>query len=189
MQRLDERERVEESDALLAIMARDGYAAFEALYERYAHRVQRYILASLGHAAEVEDLTSTVFLRAMARIETYRVERGSFAAWLFGIARNVVRDERRAAARARGVVRLTERIGDLRPGPEQVSLAREQQEVVRRTMAMLTAEQRDALALRYFAELSFEEVAAALGKSVPAAKMLTKRGLGALQRNLERSGA
>src|SRR5437868_2289089 len=70
-------------DEELARAAGAGRQAFMVLYERYIQRVQRYVFSQVTHPAEVEDLVSTIFFRALTKIDTYQPQRGSFSAWLF----------------------------------------------------------------------------------------------------------
>src|SRR5437588_3699765 len=96
--RLVRAERLEdEDDIVLAQAARDAHEAFVALYERYVERVGSYVYARLGSTADVDDLVSMTFMRVLTRLDTFRPDRGSFAVWLFAIARNVVHDHHRAA--------------------------------------------------------------------------------------------
>jgi RNA polymerase sigma-70 factor, ECF subfamily len=177
------------SDEELAQAAVAGRHCFLLLYERHVGRVQRYVFSQVAHPAEVEDLVSTIFFRALTKIGTYQSQRGTFSAWLFGIARNAVHDHRRLTLHRRLVpLEAADSVHEPRPGPEALAVQREGHDAVRRAFEVCTPEQRDALALRYLAELSFAEVAVALGKSEPAAKMLVHRGLEALRHELEREG-
>lgn len=170
-------------DQDLARPAGDGQA-FLALYDRYVASVERYIAARTD-SSYVEDLVSTTFTRAFASFHTYQARRGSFAAWLFTIAHNAVVDHYRERAH---VVSLEPSwsMATPEPGPEALALTSEERQQMRAALADLTEDQRDALALRYAADLPFAAVARALGKTEPAAKMLVQRGLGALRRQFEK---
>lgn len=80
-------------------LARRDPTAFLPLYDRYAQRLERYVLATLGSREDAEDVVSAAFMQAIARIDTFDPERGSFAAWLFTIARNLVRMHHRRGGR------------------------------------------------------------------------------------------
>src|SRR5947209_14924385 len=81
-----------ERDEALALAARQNRDAFLALYGRYVGRIERYVLARAPNSSDVEDLVSIVFMRALARIHQFQPSRGTFAAWLFTIARNTATD-------------------------------------------------------------------------------------------------
>ena len=76
----------EQADEVLAQLARQDYAAFASLYRRYVTRVYRYCFSQTGNSQDAEDCTSQTFLAALEQINRFRGQ-GSFAAWLFGIAR------------------------------------------------------------------------------------------------------
>jgi RNA polymerase sigma-70 factor (ECF subfamily) len=158
-------------------------AAFLELYDRYVARIERYVAARTS-AADVEDFVSVTFERALARRASFKAGKGTYAAWLFAIARNAITDGYRAR---RGVAeRQSAPVEeDPAPGPEQALLASEARLRVRSALRDLTDDQRDALALRFAAELPFNEVARALGKSEPAARMLVQRALHSMRRRLE----
>ena len=111
-----------EAEAALVARARVEPAAFATLYDRYAVPVYRYCYARLGTREAAEDATSQVFTNALAALPRYR-ERGSFAAWLFAIAHNVVADAQRRDGRFVADL-LDERI-DPAPSPEEHVLAGE----------------------------------------------------------------
>lgn len=81
-------------DELVALAQRDA-ARFDALYARYERDIFAFIRSRVqGDPAQVEDLTSKVFTKALAGLDGFRA--GSFRGWLYRIARNVVIDDRRA---------------------------------------------------------------------------------------------
>jgi len=72
---------------------------FEAFYRRNVRAVTGFIARRVTDPQLVDDLTTEVFLAAIKGADSYRVSRGSESAWLFGIARNALATERRAAAK------------------------------------------------------------------------------------------
>lgn len=171
-------------DAELARAAAGDHQAFIALYDRYVHSIERYVAARTG-SSDVEDVVSATFTRALNRIDSFRPDRGSFAAWLFAIARNAAIDQYRDGYRS-VPFQPTFEIASRAPGPEAVALTNERGREVRAALKELTIDQQDALALRYAADLPFAAVAQALDKSEPATKMLVQRGLHSLRREFER---
>jgi DNA-directed RNA polymerase specialized sigma24 family protein len=97
------------SDEDLLRAARVDPAAFGAFYCRHETAIVRYFLARAGDAEVAADLTAETFAAALAGAHRYRARKGEPAAWLFGIARNVLAMSRRAGrveARARRALGL-----------------------------------------------------------------------------------
>ena len=75
--------------------------ALEAFYREHVEAVQRFVARRVGSPELAADLTAHVFVAAIESADRYRDERGSPAAWLYGIARHVVSAEYRRAGRER----------------------------------------------------------------------------------------
>jgi RNA polymerase sigma-70 factor (ECF subfamily) len=73
--------------------------AFEAFYRRHIESIGRFVARRVDDPHGAADLTADVFLAVIDSAHTYRPGAGSEAAWLFGIARNVINAERRRSAR------------------------------------------------------------------------------------------
>ena len=168
------------SDAALLAAAR----AFRELYDRYAERVHGYFVRRSGDEDAAFDLTAETFAQAWLVRGRFRDEvDGSAAPWLFGIARNVLlmslrrgQLERRAAERLGVAERLDGRHPAASVLPDE-SWADGSDEL----LDALPVEQREAVRLRVVQELAYEQVAAALGTSVSAARVRVHRGLAALR--------
>lgn len=159
--------------------ARPECDAIELLYDQYKGAVYRYLYRQTGSREAAEDLTSTTFLRALAGLDRFTAGRPALP-WLMRIAHNVLVDHRRAAVRT---VSLT---AAAMPETGQVmeagsSSTLEGADAFLAYTHDLPAAQRDALALRYIADLSIEQTAAALGRSTGATKMLVQRALTTLR--------
>lgn len=154
------------------------------VYREQVAPVWRYVRARLPSDADAEDVTSEVFTQAARSWGSFDPERGSVGAWLAGIARHAVadwwrgrgREEPRADAAERADV--AETTGD---DPEGAALRAEGADELRRHLGLLTAREREAVALRFGAGLHSEEVGAALGVSGAAARMLVYRAVGRLR--------
>jgi RNA polymerase sigma-70 factor (ECF subfamily) len=145
-------------DGDLVAAAREEPRMFLALYERYFERVLGYARLRIRDAATCEDVTSTVFTTALAQLGRFRGD-GSFAAWLFQIARNAVRD----AHRRPKVQPFPLEAAWSEPDVEEQFLARERVAQLRAVVCRLEPEQQHLLALRYGAGLAFDEIGAIVG--------------------------
>jgi RNA polymerase sigma-70 factor, ECF subfamily len=171
------RARRVDPDAPLVAAAREEPRMFHALYDRYFDRVLGYARLRIRDDATCEDVTSTVFTTALAQLERFRGD-GSFAGWLFQIARNAVRDVNR---RPRVEPLPLEAVGS-EPGVEEQFLARERAAQLRAVVCSLDPEQQHLLALRYGAGLAFDEVGAIVGATPGTVRVRMHRILEELRR-------
>jgi RNA polymerase sigma-70 factor (ECF subfamily) len=160
------------SDNELVKLALRDRQQFGVLYDRYATRVYRFCYRRLDGRFEAEDATSTIFMRALERLPSFRD--GSFAAWLFAIARTTVTDRHRA----RLVLPLPETHDqvDPDPSPSDQAIAAEAARTVHGLLGSLPGDQREVIELR-LAGLSGAEIAEAMDRSVAAVKMLQLRAM------------
>ncbi|MDT8307045.1 MAG: sigma-70 family RNA polymerase sigma factor, partial [Anaerolineae bacterium] len=154
----------------------------DALYRRYVTRVYRYCLLRVGSAQDAEDLTAQTFLAALESLGRYR-ERGSFAAWLFTIARRQCHSYHRRRYRhpEQPLEAAQGRANPGAPDPERHVFRTLVMECVQRVLPQLTDERQEVVRLRYGAGLSTAETAAVMGKGQSAVKMLLLRALNDLQ--------
>lgn len=153
---------------------------FAQLYDQYVDKIYAFLYVRSGHRETAEDLTSTVFLKALSRFSTY--QSGSFSAWLYKIARHVLIDH----------YRVQKPTVDIDGIPEPVGHTNLEHEVeqhrdissVRQAMQGLTKQQRDILILRIWDDLPYRVIAEIVGKTEPAVKMTFARAIAALQINL-----
>lgn len=143
---------------------------FEALYERYARDLYRFALYLSGSSARAEDIASETFVRVWTSRDAIRA--ASVKAYLFTIARNLHADGRRRDARQ---VELHEGLPDAAPGPEALAEARQELRAVLAALQHLPEPDRAALLMRAQDGLPYEEIATALGLSLPAVKVKVHR--------------
>jgi len=177
---------------LVALVLNGRQDAFEALFDRYARQVYTLAYRISGHAAEAEDLTQDIFLRAFRTLGSLRQPQ-AFAAWLYQLATNVCLD----AVRRRRVPHadLSEAVIASYPddsrwwAPEVVAVADDDRRAVWETLGRLAASQRAALTLRELYGLTYGEIAAALGMSVGAVEVLVFRARRRFREQYERVAA
>lgn len=169
-------------DALTAAQAGAGWA-FERVFRALAPAVHGYLRAQ--GARDPEGAVNEVFLRVHRRLPTFEGGVAAFRSWVFAIAHNYAVDERRWARR-RPPEEPVERTPDTTSylAADEEVLARLGDARVRALLGILSPDQRDVLLLRFVADLSIEQVAAATSRSVTAVKALQRRGLDALRRRL-----
>jgi RNA polymerase sigma-70 factor (ECF subfamily) len=172
--------RAGEDDDLVRSARRGEAWALTAVWHRYSASVTAY-LRGRG-VGDPEDLTSEVFLQVFARIEKFRGDEVDLRTFVFSVAHARYVDECRRLAR-RGIDAEFVVADHDRPAPSAESHALDElaTERVRRLITALAPDQRDVLLLRIVADLSLEQTAEILGKSVGAVKSLQHRGLAALR--------
>lgn len=169
-----------EIDREIVGRARLDPRAFAPLYDRYLDPIYRYCYRRLGNREAAEDATSAIFARALAALPNYRD--GSFRAWLFVIAHNIVIDTHRRRRPEQPLADAFEPV-DRDPTPEEAALASDARQSVRALLGVLPADQRRVLELR-LAGLTGAEIARVLNRSVAAVKMLQLRAMTRLRGEL-----
>jgi RNA polymerase sigma-70 factor (ECF subfamily) len=179
----------EQITSLLPRCQRGEAAAVEALYDLYADRLYRYMLARVGDPEVAADLSTELFVRVIRHMGSFKLNElrpaASFSAWLYRIASNLITDHHRQAKRAAQVSLSDElRLTDGQPGPQHMAEQREVFARLQRAMQGLSEEQRLVILAKFGEDMSNAEVAAWLGKSEGAVKSLQHRALQALSRLL-----
>jgi RNA polymerase sigma factor (sigma-70 family) len=160
---------------------------FDAVFREHFAPVYRFIARRVGKAL-AEDLAAEVFATAYRRRSAYQSERGSPRSWLYGIATNVVRKHWRDEQQ---LLELDARLARGSPGSlsaAQFAEAADERVIAQAlapriagALAALNREQRDVLLLHAWADLSHEEIAAALGIAQGTARSRLSRARAALR--------
>jgi len=156
---------------------------FEDVYREHVASVWRYVRLGVPSDSDAEDVTSVVFEKALRSWPSYDVERGSIAGWLTGIARHAVADWWRKHGRELPTGQPRDGRGEeaAEDDPEADALRRLGADDVRRRLGVLTAREREAVALRFGSGLNSSEMAVVLGVTPSAARMLLHRAVGRLR--------
>jgi len=168
-----------DDDVTLVRAALDDPTAFGALYERYARSIFGYCYRWLGSADAAEDVTSTIFMRALAQLSTFRGD-GSFRSWLFAIAFRTLNETKRRRTHESADDDLFDALADPDPLPLDRVIARDDAAALRRAVESLPGVQREVVLLR-LAGLSTAEIAAALGKRHDAIRAAQSRAFAQLR--------
>jgi RNA polymerase sigma factor (sigma-70 family) len=157
-------------------------ADFERLYEREAKGLYAFLAYRTGDRGLAEDLLADTFERALRARRGFDRRRGTERNWLYAIALNLLRDHaRRAATEGRAVERVaTSAPAAADSGEEAV----ERRDELQRAMAGLAEEEREAIALRFGAELTVPEMAAVLGLPLSTVEGRVYRALRKLRERL-----
>jgi RNA polymerase sigma-70 factor (ECF subfamily) len=135
--------------------------AFSVLVEKYKDPVFNVAYRMLGNASEAEDVAQEAFVRAYTQLRTYK-DSHRFSTWLLSITSHLAIDQlrrRRFLALPLENVPFLEWIADASVGPEQAALEGEASDEMQRILATLPTKYRAVLVLRYWNDLSYEEIA------------------------------
>jgi RNA polymerase sigma-70 factor, ECF subfamily len=156
--------------------ARVAVTPFAQVYEANAAAVYRYCLAQLGDAGAAEDAAADAFGHAFAAWETFGdADPDGARRWIFRIARNASMDQHRR--RRRRLLLLARLGGAAATDVETVAALRAELREALAAVASLGRRDRELVALRVAAGLSYVEVAEMVGISEQAARTATHRAL------------
>ncbi|GAA3823360.1 sigma-70 family RNA polymerase sigma factor [Nocardioides panacisoli] len=152
---------------------------FEDVYREHVTPVWRYVRLRVPSDRDAEDVVSMVFEKALRSWDAYDADRGSVGGWVTGIARHTVVDWWRKQGRELPTDVVPD--GAALDDPEGDALRSVGGDEVRRRLGMLSAREREVVALRFGSELTSEQIGAVLGISSGAARMLLHRAVGRLR--------
>ncbi len=157
----------------LAAARRGNTAAFTRLVEAYQKPVYNLAYRMLGDSAEAEEAAQETFLRAYTQFSTYQPGR-KFSSWLLSIASHycidLLRRRRLTWLSIEDEEAPAESLVTLEFGPEDTMLQEEKETTVRKMLATLPPDYRLPVVLRYWYDLSYEEIAEAMHSTVSAVK-------------------
>jgi RNA polymerase sigma factor (sigma-70 family) len=169
----------DETDAAHVARAQDDVRAFAPLYERYVDQIFRYCVVRLGSRVEAEDAAATIFAQALAALPRFQDQGDSFRRWLFTIAHNIVAGNLRARRDLRPLDDAWA-VQDDASSPERAAVDAFESARIHAALSLLPDAQRRVVELR-LAGLTGPEMAAVLGRSHAAVKMLQLRAIDRLR--------
>jgi RNA polymerase sigma-70 factor (ECF subfamily) len=182
-------------EELVARTRRGDADSFNELILRWERPIYALAYREIGRAEDARDVCQETFLRAFRALSGFRGE-AKFSSWLYRIALNLCRDWVRRERRTPVVqppedVELMD-LAAAREGSASIEDLIARKDLVRRVeraMAVLPEEQRTAIILKEYHELTFQEVADLVGCPLSTVKTRLYQGLTVLRRELDRGGA
>ncbi|MEM9457915.1 MAG: sigma-70 family RNA polymerase sigma factor [Myxococcota bacterium] len=129
--------------------------AGERFFDRHADAVARFFENKVRRGAE--DLTQATFLRMLEGLD--RMRGGSVRAFLFGIARNVLREHLRELVRGREIDPASDSMAELAPGPSTVLALRQEHQLMLEGLRALSIDDQILLELSYWERMRSHEIA------------------------------
>jgi RNA polymerase sigma-70 factor (ECF subfamily) len=182
--------KTEPTEAITRAKAGDGEAWGE-LYRDYAPAIFRFCRRALPTREDAEDATTEVFMKLRDKLGQYDQSR-SFSAWLYKVTANHCWDTlRRRRIRQDKETEDVDSVPLEHPDPNQLDRLIEQRtgEEVRRALDRLGGRARMALVMRYYSDMSYDEIADALGVRRAFVGVVLLRARHELRQALEGSSA
>jgi RNA polymerase sigma-70 factor (ECF subfamily) len=158
---------------------------FERLYQEHAPGLLGFLVYRTGDRALAEDVLADAFERVLRSRRRFDPRRGAAKTWVYSIAINRLRDQlRRRDAERRAIEGVAGRLEESSTDLASV----EDRSTVMEALAQLGEAEREALALRYGADLTLPEIARVSGEKLTTVEGRVYRGLDKLRALLEESG-
>jgi RNA polymerase sigma-70 factor (ECF subfamily) len=171
-------------ERLVRAAQRGDPESFGRIFDHFHAPVHRYIVSRVGRPSDAEDLTQLVFVKALEALPRYEARGIPFGGWLFRLARNAVIDHVRTRHEHAHLDAAAEQPAEADAPAERAELNSEL-DALAVALQSLTFEQRETIALRFFAGLSAREAAHVMGKQEGTIRGLQFRAIAALRRALE----
>ena len=182
------------SEDLMARITEGDEYAFELLVGRHQSSILNLIYRFIGDRTQAKDLAQEVFLRVWQAAKSYE-PKAKFTTWIYQITTNLCLNELKSARRWKwfrfhrsdedNENAFEETFSDGSPNAEDLLLARERTRQISDALQSLPANQRMALVLKRYDDLSYQEIAEILGCSVSAVESLLVRGKRNLQEKMK----
>jgi DNA-directed RNA polymerase specialized sigma24 family protein len=140
-----------------------AFEAFAAFYEQYLPKIFRYISYRINDKFMAEDITSTVFEKALTRFDQYNAEKAAISTWIFRIARTPQNDKT----------------------PEQAIIEEEENQTLKRCIAKLSPPEQEIVSLKFSAEMTNRQIASMLGLSESNVGVIIYRAVRKLRSEFE----
>lgn len=175
--------RTADDAALVAAFRAGRREAFDEIVTRHRKQIYQLCYRFVRNHEDASDLAQDVFVRAFKGLQKFKGD-SSLATWLYRVGVNACLNRVTAKKQREAPIHAAERIDAGAIDPLQEVLRSERVDKVREAIRKLPPKQRATLMLRIYQECSHEEIAAALGGTVGAAKANLFHALGNLRRAL-----
>ena len=185
------------SEELMARIAEGDDSAFEILVNRHQTSILNLVYRFIGDRTQAKDLAQEVFLKVWQSAQNYE-PKAKFTTWIYRITANLCFNELKSARRKKwfsfnrsdedGEHTFEETLADSTPSAEDLLLEKERSRQISDALQSLPDNQRMALVLKRYDDLSYQEIAQVIGCSVSAVESLLVRAKRTLQEKMKNFG-
>ncbi|MGZ3524201.1 MAG: RNA polymerase sigma factor [Thermodesulfobacteriota bacterium] len=182
------------SEELMAKIAKGDEDAFEILVNRHQTSILNLVYRFVGDRTQAKDLAQEVFVRVWQSAKTYE-PKAKFTTWIYRITTNLCFNELKSSRRRKwfsfnrsdedGEHTFEETLSDSAPSAEDLLLEKERSRQISDALQSLPENQRMAMVLKRYDDLSYQEIGQIIGCSVSAVESLLVRAKRALQEKLK----
>jgi len=170
---------IEKESTIIRRILCGEHQAYARLIDEYKAPVYNLVLKLTDNREDAEDLAQEIFIRAFEALDRFDI-RKRFFPWLYTIALNTIRNhhKKKKPLLTRNFETLLggRRTAETR-NPEHMVQSKQVSQILDRCIRKLPLPQKEAIVLRYYQELTFEEIAEIQKITISAAKMRVYRGL------------
>ncbi len=146
--------------------AKKNKEAFTALYTHYYPYILNYIVNKVGNKEAAEDLTSSVFEKALNAIESFKWQGISFSSWLFRIAKNTVIDFYRASSKYKTQISLEYiDVPTTNKNPEELAIDEDFENRLKTLLNKLPERERKIIYMKFFEGYTNKTISGLVGVS------------------------
>lgn len=180
------RDSTDEDARLLRRVSAGDADALGALYDRYGRVLFGVVQRMLGSPEAAEEVVQDAFHSIWRQARSYDPVRGAVRTWMLAISRNAAIDWRRTRGRRQEREAVMDEAGELPEGTrvDERAFARLRAERVRAVVSALPVEQREVIALAFWAGLSQSEIAARTNTPLGTVKSRVRLAMGKLRERL-----
>lgn len=175
------------AEDLIARARRGDEEAFRLIFERYTRPIISFIFYMVNQKDLAEELAQETFVRAYKNLNALRDE-AKLSTWLFGIAKNIAREQLRTRGREQSQIELGDRaVLEMRaphPTPAVELLDKELSLMVRGALLKLDEDKRLVFTLKVYQQRSYDEIAEITGFSIPKIRNDLHRARAEMRRRL-----
>lgn len=160
--------------------------AFSEFYEEYLPKILKYVSYKISDRYLAEDLTSTVFEKALTKFKTYNSKKAAVSTWIFAIAKNTLIDHFRAAYREKTIqLDDTFDVPQDSKTPEETVIDEEKWKMLQRCVLKLAPNEQEIIALKFSSRMTNRQIADVLGLSDSNVGVILYRAIRRLRDDFE----